>query len=306
MLTAFKKLSSALRGLLSLPAKAKERDDELRLLIGRTLSEFVQHKKTYRSLKDLEFKVFSQFGDDGIIQYLVSNLDLEHNTFIEFGVEDYLESNTRFLLQKDNWTGLVMDASEIHMNRLRHSAFFWKHDLSAKAAFVTAENINDLLAEATRNWSGTDLLHIDIDGNDYWIWDKINLNPAIVIVEYNSTFGIERPITIPYDPTFYRTSAHYSNLYWGTSLRALHYLATRKGYEFIGCNSAGNNAYFVRADKMNDQVRSVPLEQGFVRAKYRESRNESGDLTYLSRTAREALIKGMPVFDVEQGKIVAF
>jgi hypothetical protein len=301
-----KRVTNAARGLLALPARARDRDDELRLLLGGTISELVSSKESYETLKDLEFKVFSQFGDDGIIQYLTSNLNLEHKTFIEFGVEDYLESNTRFLLQKDNWSGFVMDASEANISRLRGSSFFWKYDLNAKAAFVSVENINELIFEATSYWPGVDLLHIDIDGNDYWIWDKIEIFPSIVIVEYNSTFGIDRPITIPYDPAFYRTKAHYSNLYWGASLKALHDLASHRGYEFIGCNSAGNNAYFVRKDLINDRVRPVSLEHGFVLSKYRESRNQQGELTYASVHQRMEVIKGLPVFDIDRDAVVEF
>lgn len=306
MMNLLRKVATSVRGLLALPATIRDQHDELKLQTGRLLTESVTRKTQYRSLEDLEFKVFSQFGDDGIIQYLVSSLDLKHKTFIEFGVEDYRESNTRFLLQQNNWSGFVMDGSEANIERLEKSSFFWKHDLTARAAFVTRENINDLLAEATSNWDGVDLLHIDIDGNDYWIWDKIALQPSIVVVEYNSTLGVDRPITIPYDPAFNRTKAHFSNLYWGTSLTALYRLAGSKGYQFIGCNSAGNNAYFVREDVINDRVTATPLEQGYVLSKYRESRDQAGRLTYVSGNNRAELIRGLPVFDVEKEKTVPF
>jgi hypothetical protein len=221
-------------------------------------------------------------------------------------VEDYLESNTRFLLQKDNWSGFVMDASHECIDRLRNAPFFWKHDLTALAAFVTRENIRQLLADNTRQWEGLDLLHIDLDGNDFWIWKEIDLKPAIVIVEYNSTFGIDRAITVPYAADFQRTAAHFSNLYWGSSLKALHTLAQQKGYDFIGCNSAGNNAYFVRRDAMNERVARVSLEQGYVRSKYRESRDRMGNLTFLGAAERAQTIQGLPVFDIEQERVIPF
>ena len=80
------------------------------------------------------------------------------------------------------------------------------------SAFVTKDNINSLLLDGMDDWDGLDILHIDIDGNDYWIWKEIEINPAIVIMEYNSNFGIDRAITIPYAADFYRTNAHYSNI----------------------------------------------------------------------------------------------
>jgi hypothetical protein len=300
------KTINRLRTILTFADETREANDELRILMGRVLSESVGKKESYRSLADLEFKVFSQFGDDGIIQYLTQNLDLGHRTFIEFGVEDYLESNTRFLLQKDNWSGFVMDGSDKCIDRLRSAPFFWKHDLLARAVFVTQENIRPLLSEATSRWEGLDLLHIDIDGNDYWIWKRIDLAPPIVIVEYNSTFGPDRAITVPYAADFYRTRAHFSNLYWGASLKALHILACEKGYEFIGCNGAGNNAYFIRGDAMNERIARVGLREGFVMAKYRESRDQKGRLTFAVPDTRVEIIRGLPVFDVEQGQIVPF
>ena len=281
-------------------------NDDLKFLMGVIQSEVVISKSGYQSLADLEFKVFAQFGDDGIIQYLAHNLDLGNKTFIEFGVEDYFESNTRFLLQKDNWSGFVMDGSSGNMARLKQASLYWKHDLNAQAAFVTKENINHLLSVGIADWEGVDILHVDIDGNDYWVWKEIEISPAIVIMEYNSNFGIERAITVPYDQAFYRTKAHFSNLYWGSSLKALYLLAMKKGYEFLGCNSAGNNAYFIRKDKLNDRVRAVSLENGYVRSKYRESRDEYGNLTFASAKERTEILRGLPVFDIELGSIVSF
>jgi hypothetical protein len=127
--------------------------------------------------------------------------------------------------------------------------------------------------------------------------------PIIVIVEYNSVFGIDRPITIPYNSRFSRNKAHYSNLYFGASLKALHILARRKGYSFIGCNSAGNNAYFVRIDKLNDIVKEVSLKDGYVLSKIRDSRDKSGKLNYITGTRRLEVIKGMSVYNVMTHKL---
>jgi hypothetical protein len=281
-------------------------NEDIKVLLGVIQAEATIKKNDYQSLADLEFKVFSQFGDDGIIQYLAHNLDLKYKTFIEFGVEDYFESTTRFLLQKDNWSGFIMDGSDENMARLKRAELYWKHDLNARAAFVTKENINNLISAGIADWEGVDILHVDIDGNDYWVWKEIEINPAVVIMEYNSNFGIERAITVPYDPSFYRTKAHSRNLYWGSSLKALYLLAKQRGYEFIGCTSAGHNAYFVRKDMMNDRVRAVSLENGYVKSKYRESRDENGKLTYASSKERAEILKGLPVYDIELESVVSF
>jgi hypothetical protein len=273
------------------------------LTLGRLLSEAVKSKKSIVSLSEVEFKVFSQWGDDGIIQWLVHNLDIPNKTFIEFGVENYRESNTRFLMMNDNWSGLVMDGSKLNVAQIINSEYFWQYDLVANAEFITAENINDLLSSSNLG-KEIGILHIDLDGNDYWIWKEINIiSPIIVILEYNSLFGIDKAITVPYNQNFNRTNAHYSNLYFGASLLALHQLSVNKGYSFIGCNSAGNNAYFVRKDKLNDSVRETSLGNGYVVSKFRDSRNRRGRLNYLNGLARIKAIKGMPVYNVDANQI---
>lgn len=273
------------------------------LTIGRLLSETVKSKKKIDSLSEVEFKVFSQWGDDGIIQWLVHNLDIPNKTFVEFGVENYRESNTRFLMMNNNWSGLVMDSSKWNVAQIINSEYFWQYNLVANTAFITAENINTLLSSShLENEVG--ILHIDLDGNEYWIWKEIQMiSPIVVILEYNSLFGIDRAITIPYNQNFNRTKAHYSNLYFGASLLALQQLSESKGYSFIGCNSAGNNAYFVRKDKLNDKVREIPLKKGYIVSKFRDSRNRDGKLTYLSGLSREKIIKSMPVYNIDTNQI---
>lgn len=144
------------------------------------------------------------------------------------------------------------------------------------------------------------LMHIDLDGNGYWILQAIDLDnysPDILILEYNAMFGRERPISIPYDSKFYRMSAHYSGQFFGASLPALNYLANLKGYYFIGCNSAGNNAYFL-ADRHQKKIPAVSLLIGFVEPKFRDSSNQQGVLDYMPRSSAVELIRGLPVVNV--------
>lgn len=267
------------------------------LLIGRMLSEG-NKLKSISSLEEVEFKVFSQWGDDGIIQWLISNIHIPHKTFIEFGVANYEEANTRFLMMNDNWAGFVMDSSSRNIRRIVASEYFWKYDLQAISAFVDRDNINKLLLSSSFE-KDVGILHIDLDGNDYWIWDAIHVvQPVVAILEYNSVFGPYRAITVSYDATFDRTAKHYSNLYFGASLAALCHLSNAKGYAFVGCNSAGNNAYFIRRDKLPSSLKELTPAEGYVFSMARESRSISGNLTYLSGTARAESIKGLPVYNV--------
>jgi hypothetical protein len=252
--------------------------------------------KIINNIQLAEFRVYSQWEDDGIIQFLVDYLDIEHKTFIEFGVENYTECNTRFLLINNKWKGLIMDGSEKNMKQLRAEELYWKYDITAVTAFIDKDNINGLIKN--NGFSGEiGLLHIDIDGNDYYVWKEINVvNPVIVIMEFNSVFGIEKPWSTPYDPKFWRTEYHHSNLYFGASLLALCDLAEEKGYAFIGCNSAANNAFFVRKDKLK-KLKVLTPQEGYVVSAFRESRDKQGDLTFVSGSDRLKLLKGMKIYN---------
>jgi hypothetical protein len=277
--------------------------DDLKVLTAKGLINQIIKHGVFDDIHETEFKVFSQFGDDGIIQYLINNVEIENETFVEFGVENYTEANTRFLLINNNWSGLVMDGSKAHVDHIRNDQIYWRYDLTAVHSFIDKENINGLIS--SNNVSGPiGILSIDLDGNDYWIWETINVvDPIIVISEYNSVFGDRHAITIPYDPAFYRTDAHYSNLFWGCSLKALCLLAEKKGYAFVGCNSNGNNAYFVRKDQLG-QLKPHTVASGYVRSRFRESRDAEGKLTYLAGDERVRPIEDMMVYDLEQSELV--
>ncbi|RAJ97702.1 hypothetical protein LX87_02605 [Larkinella arboricola] len=273
-----------------------------RVLLGKLLS--LQQQEVH-SLQDAEYKVFSQYGDDGIIQYLIKKAVIRSQSFVEFGVETYVEANTRFLLINNNWKGLVMDGSQQNIDYIQSDPFFWQYHLIAKQTFITAENINSLLTES--GFSGPlGLLSIDIDGNDYWVWKAIQAaDPDIVVAEYNSLFGAERAITVPYKPDFVRSKAHYSHLYFGTSLVALCDLATEKGYSFVGCNSTGLNAYFVKTSQLGT-LKPLTAAEGYVYSKFREARDPNGNLTYATGNDRVEVIRGLPVFNTRTQGIEPF
>jgi hypothetical protein len=140
--------------------------------LGQIQAGLNNQKQFISNLSEVEFQVFSQWGDDGIIQYLINKIDIPHKTFIEFGVEDYRESNTRFLLINNNWTGYVIDGSSEHIDFIKSDTISWACELHAKASFITRDNINDLLKIPGFN-KEVGILSIDIDGNDYWIWNTI-------------------------------------------------------------------------------------------------------------------------------------
>lgn len=281
-------------------AAALVESDCQRLLLGDMLARSVAAIENPQSLQELEFAVFSQFGDDGIIQWLVHKLQPASDVFVEFGVSNYRESNTRFLLIHNNWSGLVLDGSESNVEYIKCDEISWKYDLQSQAVFITAENINEVIAShGIRGDIG--LLHIDLDGNDYWVWKAIDIvRPDILVLEYNSVFGPDRAITVPYDPAFTRTKAHYSNLFQGASLAALCDLSAEKGYEFVGSNRAGVNAYFCRKG-LDHGLQALTAEEGYVASRFNDSRDQDGALDHVRGSQRLDLIRGLTVVNTRTG-----
>jgi hypothetical protein len=280
---------------------AVSRLDDLAMLSGQMTALQFRSFDSIERLSDVEFKVSSQWGEDGIIEWLVQRLGDLPESFIEFGVENYRESNTRFLLQHRNWRGLVIDGSDAHVDFIRRDAISWRHDLSAVSSFITKDNINQLIKNASFGGE-IGILSVDIDGMDYWVWEAIDsVNPIIIIAEYNSVFGDKLPLTIPYNPRFTRSSAHYSNLYYGLSIRAAENLANSRGYTMIGTNRAGSNVFFVRNDRASailDRVRIVDDRPSL----FREARDVNGNVNFTVPADRTNIVGELPVVDVVSGR----
>ena len=185
-------------------------------------------------LSRFELKIFSQHGEDGILEAIFAKIGTTNKYCVEFGVGKGSECNTRNLVERKNWSGLWMTGNEFPAHRA--------HIL--KREFITAENINALFKKynVPRDF---DLLNIDIDGNDYWVWRQItDYRPRVVCMEYNAHIPPGEARAIEYDSKFIwgRTD------YYGASLLALAQLGKKKGYELAGCDSSGTNAFFVQQE----------------------------------------------------------
>jgi hypothetical protein len=279
-------------------ARIERAIDDLKILIGQQTAR--SRPADPQSWRDVEFRVFSQFGDDGMIDCLVEYLR-PPASFVELGTGDYTESNTRFLLINRQWRGFICDGNTRLMNRVRQDTVTWQFGLTVADRFITKDNVSALLEE--HGFTGElGLLSIDLDGNDWYIWEALTaVHPAIVVMEYNAVFGDAAPVSVPYDEGFQRFAKEPTGLYWGVSLPALRVLAERKGYAFVGCNSAGNNAYFVRTDLV-DRLPAALRRGRFVDARFRDSRGADGSLSHLSGRARLDAIAHMPVVDVTTGR----
>lgn len=287
-------ISAGIGGLNVQAYLLRQQNERQLLLSGRTACWQAREKTSITTLADVEFRVSSQWGEDGIIDWLIENIPIPNTTFVEFGVENYQEANTRFLLQNRNWRGVVMDGNEEYMASVQQEEIHWRYDIQAVAAFITRDNINSLLTE--NGISGDiGLLSIDIDGNDYWVFDAITeAAPRILVCEYNPIFGDLHAITVPYHRNFDRLKSHHCGLYFGASIKAIRALAMQKGYEFVGTCSNGINAFFVRNDVFNEVDDKIHEKKAYP-SRHRDARDKEGNLIYVAGAKRADLIRHLPV-----------
>ena len=254
-----------------------------------------------KDLNDLDYKVFSQAGEDGIIDYLLYSLNIKKPKFIEIGVGDYRESNTRFVYERSSCKGLIVDVIENLEQKVKGNINFWKGDLKVVEKEIDSENIIETLNE--NNFSkDIDLFSLDIDGIDYWVLEKLpNEFSKIIVVEYNAIFGDKLMVSVPNIKGFQRHKYHYSYLCFGASLNALINLLNKKGYIFLGTNLLRTNAFFVLKkfkDKINLDLSNTNQLNKHVDSHIRESRNKKGRLNYLSGKNRLKEIENCEVVDL--------
>ena len=255
----------------SLGERVHRLEDDRRWLASLLLRERYRDLATpagieHDDLEAVEARVFSQNGEDGIILHLFSRIGVTDRRFVEIGVEDGRECNTANLAINLGWRGLMLDhdAAGVEEARRRFAARpATASTVAVEQGHVTRENIDALLAR--HGVAGElDLLSIDIDGNDLWVWEAVEgVRPRIVVVEYNGTFGPRRSVSVPYDPDFDRMARHPSGWYHGASVTALARVGVRKGYVLAGCDSNGVNAFFVREDCAAGTVAAIVPERAW-------------------------------------------
>jgi len=269
---------------------------------------FEQVSKNYNNLKELqdaEYKVFSQTGEDGIINYLFSKLNISNAKFVEIGVGDYSESNTRFIYENSFSKGLIVDIEKDFKKKVSQNINLWKGLLEIENTEITSENINSVLDKYNLN-KNLDLFSLDIDGVDYWVLKNMNKRISkLFVVEYNPTFGHNLEITVPNVKNFNRFKSHYSGCYYGASLKAIIKMMDSKGYEFIGTNKLNFNAFFV-VDKLAHEFvklkENLKTLEDYTSIKIRDSKNEKSELNFLSKEERLKNIKELYIIDVSQNQ----
>ena len=213
------------------------------------------------SLNDTGFRVYSQFEEDGKLLFIFSVIGMNHKVFVEIGSDDGVNSNSANLYFNFGWHGLFIDGNPKSIKR--GVKFFnkyphpWYYKPKFVCAKVTRENVNDLIEGA--GYSGEiGLLSIDIDGNDYWVWDAITvIDPQVVIIETHNLFGMNN-IVVPYDPDYSYPGKHPD--YHGASPVAMNKLAHKKGYRLVGANELGFNFIFVKKGLADKELPEVSVE----------------------------------------------
>jgi hypothetical protein len=231
------------------------------------------------------FRISSQNQEDGLTLALLLEAGTTNRRFVEIG-SGLSGGNSGFLARDLGWTGLMVDGHTAHMEQVARRF----PSVTAVAAWVTRENLGELIT--SHGFGGEiDFFSLDLDGNDYWLWESLTeCRPRVVVLEYNSIYGPARSVTIPYDAQFDRHKHH--TTYYGASLTALTRLSARKGYRLVAVEPTGVNAYFLRAD-VAPQVPAVEPARAYrLLEKYDLLIQEGHDIF---RYAEKA---GLPLVDV--------
>ena len=276
--------------------------DKKLLMIGK--SHILNIRNNYNSittLEDVDYKVFSQFGEDGIIDFILKQLKINNPKFVEIGVGDYSESNTRFLFENMGGKGLIIDCLSDLENKVKKSIKLWQGELNILEKFVDSSNILELLKENNFD-QNLDFFSLDIDGVDYWILNEMPSDfSKVVVAEYNSNFGHEAEVTVPNIKNFERNKYHYSNLCYGMSLKSLINLMEKKNFYFLGSNKKNHNAFFVSKkftkEKFFPNIIVKDIEN-YTDTIIRESRDIKGNLNFLSKKDKLKEIENCEVIDV--------
>lgn len=250
--------------------------------IQREMETMQQLPKYRHPLNLIPFgrKIFSQNEEDGLIIEIFNRIGTTNRTFVEFGCGDGMENNTYALLFQD-WNGLWIDGSPKNVKKIRAGlpATIASGRLKVVESFITTDNINQLISDNIPD-KEIDLLSVDIDGNDYFIWDAITcISPRVLIMEYNAKFAPPISYCMSYNPT--HAWAYDDN--FGFSLKFIEEKAAEKGYSLVGCNLSGTNAFFVRNDLVEDKFEPpFTAEKHYEPARYYFAKMKPGHPTSFS------------------------
>jgi hypothetical protein len=251
------------------------------VLLQMTYRDWVRSGKPLPRLTDVGFRVFSQTDEDGILLYIFSIVGTHDKTCVEICAGSGIECNCANLIINHGWHGLLVDGNAKLIRKGRE--FYGKHRSTfiypprLVHAWITRSGVDGLIRQ--NGFEGEiDLLSLDLDGVDYWIWQAIeSVKPRVVVLEYQDIIGPERALTVPYSDDFdaskYPMTDGTPN-FCGASLPAFVKLAHRKGYRLVGCNRYGYNAFFVRRGLGEAELPEIAIADCFRHPKVLQGMRE--------------------------------
>lgn len=244
-----------------------------------------------------EFSGFSQNGEDGILQVLRTKLSNKNRYFLEIGAADGIDNNSAWPMIVEKYAGIMVEGSSALVSRAKRMVSHYSLGLEIMQLFVDKNTVKQIYEKLL--FKDPDLFSLDIDGNDYYIAKEIlnlGLRPKIIIVEYNSAFGPDKPITIPYKNDFVYTEAHPSEIYFGVSVQGWRHLFESNGYRFITVDQKGVNAFFVDPHFFDsnflDNIKSIHFAENELQLrKFRVTHEE-----------QFKMIKDLPFVEIEKNE----
>jgi hypothetical protein len=278
-------ISARLDKLERVVTDLKQNIDLLPAIVRRLYLDGMSLPAPYDLLSQ-RFGYLSQNEEDGLLLALFKRIGTTDRRFVEIGC-GMNGGNSGFLAQECGWRGLMVDAKTASIDKV--TVRFKGHPVQTVKQRVTREGVNVLLEKF--GFTGEiDLLSIDIDGMDYWVWEAVTAcSPRVVAVEYNWLFGAERAVTIPYSSEF-DLGAIGNRGYRGASLAALAHLGRSKGYRLVATERV--NAFFVRND-LAPEMREIEVARG-----YRAPLNITRAKDVFQKIAKA----GLPLVDVVSGR----
>ena len=259
---------------------------EISIFIANNTATLTTEKhKDERYLARYQSQVYSQNNEDGIIAEIFRRIGNKTYSFIEIGVENGIESNSRFLLQ-NGWKGTWIEGNQSHIEEINK---YFSHEIQEKNlkvvhSHVTTENIN-LLFKENDIPKEYDFLSIDIDMNTHHIWDAIDgYNPMVACIEYNASIPPSIDFSIPYDPE----AAWDQSNNFGAGLKTLELIGRKKGYTLVGCDCNGINAFFIRNDLVEDKfLPPFTAESHYEPPRYNSMLHHTGHFSFKPIIDRE-------------------
>ena len=279
----------------SIIGKPSDIDRQIQILLAHNFRNAIRRGDNLPDFSDVEFSSYSQNGEDGIILLIFSVIGAKSKRVVEICAGDGIECNAANLIINHGWSGLLFDGNA---DLIKQGKLFFEKPTGAHRlrrlpptlvhAWITTENVNNLISENGFS-DEIDLLSLDMDGVDYWIWKAIKcVSPRVVVLEYNNRWKANQSFTVPDESMFVGTGASVEGEgYFGASLLAFQKLGKEKGYRLIGANSINTNAFFMKNDVGLDIFPEVTVESCL-----------SSDYAVYQHQSKYPLIKDKPIVEI--------